>query len=116
MALTGALCRVLNTVSGFSNRSLRALVADLLGNPYSAAQMSCDLRRLQAKGLIRRLEGRHHYVLTTAGIRVVLFYTKLRNRLSDPLLAADQPPASPALRQALKAVEAYVGSNICSIP
>jgi hypothetical protein len=89
MALTGALCRVLNTVSGFSNRSLRALVADLLGNPYSAAQMSCDLRRLQAKGLIR---------------------------LSDPLLAADQPPASPALRQALKAVEAYVGSNICSIP
>ena len=112
MALTGALCQVIHAVSGFSNRSLRARVADLLGTSYSAAQMTYDLRRLRAKGLIRRLDGRHHYVLTATGIRVALFYTKLRNRLLVPLLAADQPPAAPALRQALKVVEASVNDYV----
>lgn len=34
----------------------------------------------------------HPYVLTSDGQRVAVFYTKLRDRLLDPLLSADRPP------------------------
>jgi hypothetical protein len=44
MALAGALCLTLHAVTGVTNRSLRALVAGLLGVPYSSAQASYDLR------------------------------------------------------------------------
>src|SRR5204862_6652657 len=54
MALAGALCVLLNAVVGFTNRSLRAQVAGLLGGGYGSAQMTYDLRRLPLKGPIRR--------------------------------------------------------------
>jgi hypothetical protein len=50
MALAGALCMVVHAVAGFSNRSLRALVAGLLGTTYTASQMTYDLRRLRRQG------------------------------------------------------------------
>jgi hypothetical protein len=49
MALAGALCAIVHTVTGFTNRSLRAQVTTLLGMPYSMNQMSYDLRRLRLK-------------------------------------------------------------------
>jgi hypothetical protein len=108
MALVGALCVSLHAVNGFTNRSLRALVAGLLGDPYSSAQMTYDLRRLRLKGLIQRLERQNRYVLTPDGIRVALFYTKLHDRLLRPLLAADHPPAPMELRRALRVVDRTV--------
>ena len=36
----GALCALVHTITGFTNRSLRAQVAILLGEPYSMNQMS----------------------------------------------------------------------------
>lgn len=104
MALVGALCVSLIAVTGFTNGSLRALVAGLLGTPYSTSQMTYDLRRLRRKGLIQRLPHRHRYVLTPDGVRVALFYTKLNDRLLRPLLAADQPPAPLPLRRALTVI------------
>src|SRR5919205_4209469 len=50
MALVGALCITLNAVAGFTNRSLRAQVASLLGTAYRVSQMTFDLRRLRRKG------------------------------------------------------------------
>jgi hypothetical protein len=47
MALAGALCAIVHTITGFTNRSLRAQVSVLLGEPYSMSQMSYDLRRLR---------------------------------------------------------------------
>jgi hypothetical protein len=105
MALAGSLCVALNAVTGFTNRSLRAQVTGLLGAPYTASQMTYDLRRLQHKGLIRRLARRNTYVLTTEGARVALFYTKVYRRLLRPLFAADHPPASSALRAALQTID-----------
>jgi hypothetical protein len=55
MALAGALCHVVHAVTGLSNKSLRGLVAGLLGTDYTPAQMSYDLRRLRLHGLIERL-------------------------------------------------------------
>ena len=114
MALVGALCVNLHAVAGFNNGSLRALVAGLLGAPYSAAQMTYDLRRLRLKGLIRRLEHSHTYVVTSDGIKVALFFTKLHHRVLRPLLAADQPPAPLELRRALRVVERTVDDYVAN--
>ena len=87
MALAGALCSVVHAVTGFTNKSLRGLVAGLLGTDYSANQMSYDLRRLRLHGLIERIPHTNTYVLTPDGIRVAVFYTKVHDRLLRPLLA-----------------------------
>jgi hypothetical protein len=112
MALAGALCVLLNAVVGFTNRSLRAQVAGLLGGVYSSAQMTYDLRRLRLKGLIRRLDHTNRYVLTPEGVRVAVFYTKLYNRRLGPLLATDRPPAPPELRQALRVIDHTVDDYV----
>jgi hypothetical protein len=111
-ALAGALCTVLGAVTGFSNKSLRPLVAGQLDQPYSQNKMSYDLRRLRLHGLIQRIPHKNTYVLTPDGIRVAVFYTKLRNRLLRPLLDADKPPAKTEIRQALKTLENAVADHI----
>jgi hypothetical protein len=112
MALAAALCALVHAAVGFTNRSLCARVSSLLGGPYTSAQMTYDLRRLRLKGLIRRLPGTRTYVLTPDGTRVALFYTKVRDRLLGPLLAADQPPASLDLRRALKVIDSSVADYV----
>jgi hypothetical protein len=112
MALVGALCAGLHVVAGFTNRSLRARVATLLGVPYSMGQMSYDLRRLRMKGLITRLPRSNTYVLTPDGQRVAIFYTKVYNRLLRPLTAANDPPAPLPLRHALRVIDRHVADYI----
>src|SRR5207244_10213856 len=63
-ALAGALCHVLHAVTGFTNKSLRGLVAGHLGQDYNQRQMSYDLRRLRLHGLIQRLPHSNTYQLT----------------------------------------------------
>jgi hypothetical protein len=108
MALAGALCLSVHAVAGFTNKSLRGLVAGLLDVDYTASQMTYDLRRLRLHGLIQRLPRTNTYVLTTEGTRVALFSTKVHARLLRPLLAADQLPAPPELRAALRTIDAAV--------
>jgi predicted MarR family transcription regulator len=105
MALAGALCHVLQALTGFTNKSLRGLVAEHLGHDYGQGQMSYDLRRLRLHGLIQRLPRRNTYHLTNDGIRVAVFYTKLQNRLLRPLLDANKPPAPLEIRRALATLE-----------
>src|SRR6266540_996781 len=112
MALVGALCTTLLAATGFTNKSLRALVGGLLGTSYSHGQMTYDLRRLRLNGLIRRIEHANRYVLTPEGIRVAVFYTKLYNRLLVPLIAADQPQAPPELRAALQTITRHVDAYV----
>ena len=108
IALAGALCHVLHAVTGFTNKSLRGLVAGHLGQDYSTSQMSYDLRRLRLHGLIQRLPHSNTYQLIPDGIRVAVFYTKLQNRLLRPLLDADKPPAKAELRHALATLDQAV--------
>jgi hypothetical protein len=112
MALAGALCVLVHTVVGFTNRSLCAQVSSLLGGPYTSTQTTYDLRRLRLKGLIRRVEGQNRYVLTPDGVRVAAFYTKLHRRLLEPLLEADKPPAPIELRRALRVIDRAVNDYI----
>jgi len=109
MALTGALCCAIHAVTGFTNHSLRGLVAGLLGTTYTANQMTYDLRRLRLHGLIERVPHTNTYVLTPEGTRVAVFYTNVHDRLLRPLIAAGhQPPASPELRRALTTIDRVI--------
>lgn len=113
MALAGALCCVIHAVTGFTNKSLRGLVAGLLDAGYSTNQMSYDLRRLRLHGLIERIPGTNTYRMTPEGIRAAVFYTKLRARLLGPLLdAGHQPPAPVELRRALTTIDRTLDSYL----
>jgi hypothetical protein len=105
MALAGALCIVIHAVTGFTNKSLRGHVAGLLGADYNSSQMSYDLRRLRLHGLIERTPATNSYVLTSEGIRVAVFCTKLHARLLRLLLESDKPPAPIELRRALGTID-----------
>jgi hypothetical protein len=109
MALTGALTVFVHAVAGFTNKSLRGLVAGLLGTDYTTNQMTYDLRRLRVHGLIERIPHTNTYTLTPAGTRVAVFYTKIHSRLLRPLIAAgSQPPAPPELRRALSTIDRVI--------
>lgn len=112
MALMAALTLCLHHVAGFTNKTLRPVVATFLGTAYSATQMTYDLWRLRGKGLICRIPGTHTYVLTPDGIRVTAFFTKTYRRVIDPLFAAADPGArsapDPELRAALATIDRTV--------
>jgi hypothetical protein len=114
MALLGALCVAMNSL-GFTNRSLRAQVNQLLGIPpgaYTVNHMSYDLARLRRKGLIVRRPETNTYDLSADGQRVALFYTKVYDRLLSPLIAADAPPAPLDVRRALATIDRHVNDRI----
>ena len=112
MALAGALCSVVHAVAGFTNASLRGLVAGLLGTGYTTGQMTYDLRRLRLHGLIERVPRTNTYRLTPEGQRVAVFYTKLDRRLLHPLLEADKPPAPIEVRRALATLDRAITDYI----
>lgn len=111
MALFQAMTGFAHLPRGFRNRDLRPRVEALLGRPYSAAQMTYDLRRLRLKGVIHRIPKTHRYTATTYGLKVAFFYAKLYLRILRPEWAAllptdDQLPRP--LRAALDALDAQI--------
>ena len=112
LALMHALCRFAHLPAGFRNRDLRPQVAALLGDDaYAAGQMTYDLRRLRRKRLIRRIPRTHRYILTTFGLRVAFFFSKLYLRLFRPAISAleDTKPRKPhRLRLAVQRVETEI--------
>lgn len=111
MALVQALTGFAHLPGGFRNRDLRPRVEALLGRPYSAAQMTYDLRRLRLKGVIHRIPKTHRYTATSYGLKVAFFYAKLYLRILRPewvaLLPTDDQLPRP-LRAALDALDAQI--------
>jgi hypothetical protein len=114
-ALAGTLANTLCAVTGITNKSLRALMTGLLGTAYSMNQASYDLARLSRNELITRVPHRNRYTLTPDGLRFAIFYTKVHDRLLRPLMAGDQPPAPPALRDALRTIDHQVSLRMAQI-
>src|SRR3954464_15194151 len=85
--LAGALCCVVHAVTGFTNKSVRGLVAGLLGHDYTTSQMTYDLRRPRLHGLVERSPHTNTYTVTPDGTRVAIFYPKVHDRVRRPLLA-----------------------------
>ena len=94
--------------TGFRNADLRTLLAGLLGaspDQISAGQISYDLRRLRAHGLIARIPGTHRYRLTDTGGDHAMLLTHLHTRVLQPGLAHltdHDPPAPSKLRHAAR--------------
>jgi len=118
-ALFAALCVFLAAPEGFTNRSLRPLVARLLeadATSYSAGRMSYDLRRLRLKGIVTRVPKSHRYVLTPLGRRVAFFMSKSYARIVRPLLRRSDPRMPPhaddPIRRTWTACEAAIAAAI----
>jgi len=94
--------------NGFRGRELRDLLAGLLGRQpgtISAGQVSYDLRRLRAHGLIARVPRSHRYRVTDPGLHHAMLITHLHTRILQPGLAQltdPKPPAPTALRTAAR--------------
>jgi hypothetical protein len=103
-ALLQALLMFRLLPNGFANRDLRSVLAHLLGRDVIAAgQMSYDLRRLRAHGLITRIPRSHRYRLTDIGLHHAMLLTHVHTRLLLPglgQLADPDPPAPSTLRTA----------------
>ncbi len=102
MALMACLCAYGHLFEGLTNRSLRALVAELVPG-YTARQATYDLRRLRRKGFVRRVPRSQRYGLTSEGRRLAVFFTKTYTRIVNPSLAELDPkqPVSVARRTPL---------------
>jgi hypothetical protein len=111
-ALAGAIAAMLFTVTGITNRSLRALMTGLLHRPYSMNQASYDLSRLARNGLIARVPGRNRYTLTRDGLLFACFYTRVHDHVLRPLMAPDRPNAPPELAAALDTFDQLTTDHI----
>ena len=119
MALFTVLVGFGPLIAGFTNRTLRERLTVLLARPYLARQATYDLRRLRRKGLIVRLPGRHHYMVTPMGRRVAVLFVKAYGRVLTPGLIALDPsleaelvsrdPLSLAWRRFDRALEEHIG-------
>lgn len=113
MALLQALCGFFHVPHGFRHRDLRPRVASLLGltlGEYTPGRMTYDLRRLRLKGVIARVPKTHRYTVTTFGLKIALFFSKVYHRVLQPgwaaISATPQPPS--ALKRAVQRVETLI--------
>jgi hypothetical protein len=111
MALFQAITAFTHLPRGFRNRDLRPHVEALLGHPYSASQMTYDLRRLRLKGLIHRIPKTHRYTATSYGLKVAFFCAKVYLRILRPEWAA-LLPAEDHLPRPLRAALDHLDAEI----
>src|SRR5512133_284777 len=96
---------------GFRNPDLRGLLARLLGgqpDDIKAGQVTYDLRRLRAHGLINRVPGSHRYRVSDTGLHHAMLITHIDTRLLRPgpaHLTDPEPPAASTLRTAARAYQ-----------
>jgi len=113
-ALLSVCCALPLLPAGFTNRVLRHHLAPLLGlspEVMTSGQISYDLRRLRAHGIIERIPHSHSYQVTPAGLTHALFLTHLAQRFLIPGLAqitGPGPPADSRLRKAARAYQAAI--------
>lgn len=114
-ALAGALSVLTFAATGITNKSLRAWMTGLLGKPYSMNQASYDLARLRRNALLTRIEHSNTYQLTQDGRLFAIFYTRVHDRVLDPLMNSHQPvSAPPELRHALRTIDRHIDSTVAT--
>jgi len=118
MALLQVLAQFGQVAADFRNADIRAKVAALLGlalTDYTCGMMTYDLRRLNRKGLISRVNGTHRYRVTSYGLKSALFMSKVFLRILRPgsqSLQDNPDDIQRPLRKALAAVDAEI-AHMC---
>ena len=100
MRLLAALGCAGLTFKAFSHAELRTMLVERFGAEaadVTAARLGYQLTKLRAKGLLRKVAGRHRYTLTDRGYRVTLYCTKLHERLLSPALDSLERVVRPTL-------------------
>lgn len=101
---------------GFRNADLRPLIAQLRGLPadqITPGQITYDLRRLRAHGLIERIPRSHRYQVTDTGLRTAILITRIQERLLPTGLAQQANPLLPTpLRKAARAYQTAIDNLI----
>jgi hypothetical protein len=95
---------------GFTNRELRTLIAPLLGTTaehITAGQITYDLRRLRAHGLIERIPRTRRYTVTDTGLQNALLFTHAHDHLLRTGLALTSDPSPPRNTKLHNAARAY---------
>ena len=85
--------------------SYRQFASQIILDGLTAGQVSYDLRRLRAHGLISRITGSHRYRITDTGLHHATLLTHIHTRLLQPGLAHltdPDPPKSSPLRSAAR--------------
>jgi hypothetical protein len=98
-ALLSALLTFRTQLAGFTNRDLRTLTAPLRGldpGQVSTGQITYDLRRLRAHGLIECLPHTHRYRVTDQGLQTALLITRVHDRFLPTALAQQADPTGGA--------------------
>jgi hypothetical protein len=89
-----ALCLFELLPEGFRNADLRVKVAALLNQDpsvYSPGRMTYDFRRLRLHGLIERRPHSNRYLVTQDGIRIILFFTRVKRASFALRLLSNNP-------------------------
>ncbi|MBS4727904.1 hypothetical protein MSM1_05925 [Mycobacterium sp. SM1] len=97
-------------VHGFTSRDLRTLIAPLLGKTaehITAGQMTYDLRRLRAHGLIQRVPHTRRYTVTATGLQHAFLFTRVHDHLLRAGLAQVSDPSPPRKSKLHNASRAY---------
>ena len=119
VALLQALILFFLIPEGFTNAVLRAQVARLMGwevKSYGTRQMTYDLRRLRLHGLIERILHTRRYQITSKGIQISLFYSKVHSRvlrdglsqLFDGLDEAGERKMVAAMKKVEESIEEHI--------
>lgn len=88
LAVLTALLMFRHLPQGFTNSTLRQLLAHLLARPAQDLKpglMTYHLRRLRLRGLITRTPKTHRYELTDTGHRAALFYITSLSKVIRPV-------------------------------
>ena len=92
---------------GFTNKDLRALIAELRAVPadqLTTGQITYDLRRLRVRGFIVRIPHTHRYLITEHGLHTAMFLSAVHDRdLPTGLAHLADHTTSPPLRTASRA-------------
>ena len=85
-------------------------------NLYTPGSMTYELRRLRLHGIIEKIPGTHRYQVTSVGLRICLFLTKVHIRvirpgfsqLADGCPRAANRPIANAIRQLDQSVDQLI--------
>lgn len=86
-AVVTAVLALSSQVRGFRVEHLATRVGEILDQPYTARQASYDLKKLRAKGLVKKLPGTRRYECPLEGLRTILAVVVLREKVIKPILA-----------------------------
>jgi hypothetical protein len=83
------------TPNGFTAGQLAEQVTNRLHQPYGARQAAYDLKKLRAKGLVRKIEGRRRYQSPEDGLRTLAAWVTIREHVLRPILGSAKRRGAP---------------------